>query len=47
MAIMFSQKMQGKNAELVVCERNEDLGGAWLLNRYDAPIYHQYLRRLT
>lgn len=47
MAIMFSQKMQGKNAELVVYERNEDLGGTWLLNRYDAPIYHQYLRRLT
>lgn len=34
MAIMFSQKMQGKNAELVVYERNEDLGGTWLLNRY-------------
>lgn len=37
MAIMFSQKMQGKNAELVVYERNEDLGGTWLLNRYDLP----------
>lgn len=33
MAIMFSQKMQGKNAELVVYERNQDLGGTWLLNR--------------
>lgn len=35
MAITFSQKMQGKNAELVVYERNEDLGGTWLENRYD------------
>lgn len=34
MAITFSQKMQGKNAELVVYERNEDLGGTWLENRY-------------
>ena len=34
MAIMFSQQMQGKNAELVIYERNEDLGGTWLLNRY-------------
>ena len=34
MAIMFSQKMKGKNAELVVYERNQDLGGTWLLNRY-------------
>lgn len=34
MAIVFSQQMQGKNAELVVYERNEDLGGTWLENRY-------------
>lgn len=34
MAIMFSQQMQRKNAELVIYERNEDLGGTWLLNRY-------------
>uniref|UniRef100_A0A8H7NBN0 FAD/NAD(P)-binding domain-containing protein n=1 Tax=Bionectria ochroleuca TaxID=29856 RepID=A0A8H7NBN0_BIOOC len=34
MSIMFSQKMQGKNAELVVYERNLDLGGTWLENRY-------------
>lgn len=33
MSIMFSQKMQGKNAELVVYERNLDLGGTWLENR--------------
>jgi NADPH-dependent 2,4-dienoyl-CoA reductase/sulfur reductase-like enzyme len=39
MAIMFSQQMQGKNAELVIYERNEDLGGTWLLNRYDADFY--------
>lgn len=33
MAIVFSQKMQDKNAELVIYERNEDLGGTWLENR--------------
>lgn len=33
MSIVFSQKMQGKNAELVVYERNSDLGGTWLENR--------------
>jgi cation diffusion facilitator CzcD-associated flavoprotein CzcO len=36
MAILFSQKMQDKNAELVVYERNEDLGGTWLENRFVA-----------
>lgn len=33
MGIVFSQKMQGKNAELVVYERNSDLGGTWFENR--------------
>lgn len=33
MAIVFSQKMQDMNAELVIYERNEDLGGTWLENR--------------
>lgn len=33
MAVVFSQKMQDKNAELVIYERNEDLGGTWLENR--------------
>lgn len=33
MSIVFSQKMQGKNAELVVYERNSDIGGTWLENR--------------
>lgn len=33
MATVFSQKMQNKNAELVIYERNEDLGGTWLENR--------------
>lgn len=44
MAIMFSQQMQGKNAELVIYERNEDLGGTWLLNRYPgvSHIYSSY-----
>jgi hypothetical protein len=47
MAIMFSQKMQRKNAELVVYERNDDLGGTWLLNRYAQPIHHRDAHRLT
>ncbi|KPI35782.1 putative sterigmatocystin biosynthesis monooxygenase stcW [Cyphellophora attinorum] len=34
MAIIFSQKMQNKNAELVIYERNADIGGTWLENRY-------------
>ncbi|KIA75798.1 hypothetical protein HK57_00412 [Aspergillus ustus] len=34
MAIVFSLRMQDKNAELVIYERNEDLGGTWLENRY-------------
>ncbi|KAF2653673.1 FAD/NAD(P)-binding domain-containing protein [Lophiostoma macrostomum CBS 122681] len=34
MAIVFSEKMQDKNAELVIYERNHDLGGTWLENRY-------------
>ncbi|OAL05033.1 FAD/NAD(P)-binding domain-containing protein [Phaeosphaeriaceae sp. SRC1lsM3a] len=34
MGILFSQKMMDKNAELVIYERNEDLGGTWLENRY-------------
>ncbi|KAJ5772464.1 hypothetical protein N7520_002993 [Penicillium odoratum] len=34
MSIVFSQRMKNANAELVVYERNEDLGGTWLENRY-------------
>ncbi|KAK2750270.1 hypothetical protein FQN55_002417 [Onygenales sp. PD_40] len=34
MGIVFSQKMQGSNAEFVIYERNKDLGGTWLENRY-------------
>lgn len=43
MAIMFSQQMQGKNAELVIYERNEDLGGTWLLNRYPGVIPRRFI----
>jgi NADPH-dependent 2,4-dienoyl-CoA reductase/sulfur reductase-like enzyme len=38
MAIVFSQKLQDSNAEFVVYERNADLGGTWLENRY-LPIF--------
>lgn len=33
MGIVFSEQMKDKNAELVIYERNEDLGGTWLENR--------------
>lgn len=33
-AMMFYKEMQGKNADLVIYERNEDLGGTWLENRF-------------
>lgn len=39
MAIVFAEKMKDKNAELVVYERNEDLGGTWLENRYISDIH--------
>lgn len=34
LGIVFSQKLQNSNAELVIYERNADLGGTWLENRY-------------
>lgn len=46
MSIVFSQKMQGKNAELVVYERNEDLGGTWFENRYAGTTRLAFTRPL-
>jgi cation diffusion facilitator CzcD-associated flavoprotein CzcO len=34
MAIMFNEKMKGSNATLQIYEKNEDIGGTWLENRY-------------
>lgn len=34
MAIVFSQKLNSHNASFVIYERNSDLGGTWLENRY-------------
>ncbi|KAL2833548.1 hypothetical protein BJY01DRAFT_259862 [Aspergillus pseudoustus] len=34
MAIVFNERMRGRDAEFVIYERNEDLGGTWLENRY-------------
>ncbi|KAJ5734905.1 uncharacterized protein N7483_000030 [Penicillium malachiteum] len=31
--IMFNEQRKDKNAELVIYERNSDLGGTWLENR--------------
>ncbi len=45
MAIVFSERMQDRSAELVIYERNGDLGGTWLENRFlrslstHLPIY--------
>lgn len=38
MGIVFSQRMPNANAELVIYERNEDLGGTWLENRYASKM---------
>lgn len=35
MSIVFSERMKDSNSELVVYERNDDLGGTWLENRYE------------
>lgn len=45
MAIIFSRRLQGKNAEFVIYERNEDLGGTWLENRSVCIIFHSSLSR--
>ncbi|KAI9150713.1 FAD/NAD(P)-binding domain-containing protein [Paramyrothecium foliicola] len=43
MAVVFSQKMRDKNAEFVIYERNEDLGGTWLENSFAAnPEWPNY-----
>ncbi|KAL2801096.1 hypothetical protein BJX66DRAFT_321046 [Aspergillus keveii] len=34
MAIVFNEKLKGHNAEFVIYERNSDLGGTWVENRY-------------
>lgn len=39
MGIMFSEQMKDKNADLVIYERNKDLGGTWLENRYVPSLY--------
>lgn len=40
MAIMFNEKMKHANAELVIYERNGDLGGTWLeVSRFGASLF--------
>lgn len=34
MGIVFNERMKNSNAEFVIYERNEDLGGTWFENRY-------------
>lgn len=34
MGIIHSQKLAMNNVEFIIYERNEDLGGTWLENRY-------------
>lgn len=33
MGIVFNERMKNSNAEFVIYERNEDLGGTWFENR--------------
>lgn len=33
LGIIWNQRMQNRNASLVIYERNSDLGGTWLENR--------------
>lgn len=33
LGIIWNQRMQNRNASLVIYERNNDLGGTWLENR--------------
>lgn len=57
MAIIFNERMRDSNATLQIYERNEDIGGTWLENRYpgcrcdipayvDRPIDHNFLSAL-
>lgn len=57
MAIIFNERMRDSNATLQIYERNEDIGGTWLENRYpgcrcdipayvDHPIDHNILSAL-
>lgn len=39
MAILFNEKLKDANAELTIYERNPDLGGTWLENRYPGCRY--------
>ena len=34
MGIIHDQRLEGRNIDLVLYERNETLGGTWLENRY-------------
>jgi cation diffusion facilitator CzcD-associated flavoprotein CzcO len=34
MSIVIGQKMKDSNIEFVIYERNSDLGGTWLENRF-------------
>jgi cation diffusion facilitator CzcD-associated flavoprotein CzcO len=38
MGIVYSQKLAMNNSEFVMYERNKDLGGTWLENRYYKPL---------
>ena len=40
MSIIHSERMKHKNIDFVMYERNADLGGTWLENRYDALVHH-------
>ena len=47
MGIIWSQRMLHRNAELVIYERNHDLGGTWLENRFEKQPLHIWIRALA
>lgn len=46
MGIVFSQRMRNANAELVIYERNKDLGGTWFENRYASKMIRLRMLRV-
>jgi cation diffusion facilitator CzcD-associated flavoprotein CzcO len=38
MTIIAEKKMKAHNVEFQVYEKNKDLGGTWLVNRYVCPL---------
>lgn len=42
MAIVAEQKMKKHNVDFQIYERENDLGGTWLVNRYVSSSFYDY-----